>query len=82
MMLAVALVLSISAILLVNSVIEMYERVRVARLVHRHASPHPTRRAPNKLHCEGSGGDSKRQCAATQGAIAPRVSYGLEVHFT
>jgi len=79
-MLAVALVLSISAILLVDSVIEMYERVRVARLVHRHASPHPTRRAPT--NCEGLGGDSKRQCAATQGAIAPRVSYGLEVHFT
>jgi len=54
-MLAVALVLFISAILLVDSVIEMYERVRVARLVHRHASPHPTRRAPTNFTARGPG---------------------------
>jgi hypothetical protein len=36
---------------------------------------------PSKLPAEGVGGDSPASSPATQGAIAPREAYGLEVEF-
>ena len=55
------------------------------RVVYTAASRTPPRargERPPAAPAKAPGGDSRRGVAAPQGAIAPRLPYGLEVHFT